>query len=65
VTPSGPLRTDAEDRLWARLEKYVDDKQKQTNERFEPILSDITWLRRLIIGGFFAALAQYLYQHAK
>jgi len=76
VTPSGPLRIDAEERLWTRLEKYVDNKQQQTNERiehleqriddrYEPFRTSLIWFIRIVLGAFVAALAQYVYQHGK
>jgi len=35
------------------------------NDRYEPIRSSSVWLMRIIVGGFLAALAQYVYVHAK
>lgn len=76
MTPPGPLRADVEDRLWSRLEKYVDDKQRQTEERvkhleqriddrYEPFRTSLIWFIRITMGAFVAALAQYVYQHGK
>jgi hypothetical protein len=35
------------------------------SDRFEPLLTSAVWLMRLVVGGFIAALAQYVYVHAK